>query len=53
MGRENRYMLFVPPSPPLRLDPEREAVIGRSRGCELTLAGGPGLSPSRGGALRG
>ena len=37
MGRENRYMLFVPPNPPLRLDPEREVVIGRSRGCELPL----------------
>jgi hypothetical protein len=30
-------MLFAPPSPPLRLDPEREVVIGRSRSCELTL----------------
>ena len=37
MGRENRYMLFVPPSPPLRLDSDREVVIGRSRSCELTL----------------
>jgi pSer/pThr/pTyr-binding forkhead associated (FHA) protein len=30
-------MLFAPPSPPLRLDPGREVVIGRSRSCELTL----------------
>ena len=30
-------MLFAPPSPPLRLDPAREVVIGRSRSCELTL----------------
>jgi len=30
-------MLFAPPEPPLRLEPEREVVIGRSRGCELTL----------------
>ena len=29
-----------PPSPPLRLDPEREVVIGRSRSCELTLQAG-------------
>ena len=35
MGRENRYMLFVPPNPPLRLDPEREVVIGRSRGSRF------------------
>ena len=33
-------MLFVPPSPPLRLDAEREVVIGRSRSCELTLQAG-------------
>jgi pSer/pThr/pTyr-binding forkhead associated (FHA) protein len=37
MGQENRCMLFAPPRPPLRLDAEREAVIGRSRSCELTL----------------
>ena len=37
MGHENRCMLFAPPGPPLRLDPEREVVIGRSRSCELTL----------------
>jgi len=30
-------MLFAPPSPPLRLDPRQEVVIGRSRSCELTL----------------
>jgi len=30
-------MLFAPPNPPLRLDPEREVVIGRSRSCELAL----------------
>ena len=30
-------MLFAPPSPPLRLDPGREVVIGRSRSCELAL----------------
>ncbi len=33
-------MLFAPPSPPLRLVPEREVVIGRSRGCELMLQAG-------------
>ena len=33
-------MLFAPPSPPLRLDPGREVVIGRSRGCELMLQAG-------------
>jgi pSer/pThr/pTyr-binding forkhead associated (FHA) protein len=37
MGRNDRCMLFAPPNPPLRLDPEREVVIGRSRSCELTL----------------
>ena len=37
MGHENRCMLFAPPGPPLRLDSEREVVIGRSRSCELTL----------------
>ena len=33
-------MLFAPPSPPLRLDPQREVAIGRSRSCELTLQAG-------------
>jgi len=30
-------MLFAPPTPPLRLDPGQEVVMGRSRSCELTL----------------
>jgi pSer/pThr/pTyr-binding forkhead associated (FHA) protein len=33
-------MLFAPPKPPLRLDPGREVVMGRSRSCELTLDAG-------------
>jgi pSer/pThr/pTyr-binding forkhead associated (FHA) protein len=33
-------MLFAPPRPPLRLDAERETVIGRSRSCELNLDAG-------------
>lgn len=33
-------MLFVPPQPPLRLEPGREVVIGRSSECELRLPGG-------------
>jgi pSer/pThr/pTyr-binding forkhead associated (FHA) protein len=37
MGHEKQAMLFAPPEPPLRLDPARELVIGRSRSCELTL----------------
>jgi pSer/pThr/pTyr-binding forkhead associated (FHA) protein len=37
MGQEKLCMLFAPPRPPLRLDPEREVVIGRSQSCELTL----------------
>lgn len=33
-------MLFVPPQPPLRLEPGREVVIGRSAECELRLPSG-------------
>ena len=29
MGHENRCMLFAPPGPPLRLDPEREVMAAR------------------------
>lgn len=37
-------MLFVPPQPPLRLEPGREAVIGRSAECELRV---PSVAASR------
>ncbi len=37
-------MLFVPPQPPLRLEPGRETVIGRSAECELRV---PSVAASR------
>jgi hypothetical protein len=37
-------MLFVPPQPPFRLEPGREAVIGRSAECELRV---PSVAASR------
>jgi pSer/pThr/pTyr-binding forkhead associated (FHA) protein len=37
-------MLFVPPQPPLRLEPGRETLIGRSAECELRV---PSVAASR------
>ncbi len=40
MGPTSTWMLFCPPQPPLRLDPDQALVLGRSRSCGLRVGGG-------------
>lgn len=40
MARGETFLLFAPPEPPLRLERGEEAVIGRSRDCDLRLRSG-------------
>jgi pSer/pThr/pTyr-binding forkhead associated (FHA) protein len=37
MAREEAFLLFAPPEPPVRLEPGADLVLGRSRECDLPL----------------